>query len=158
ALGMACKESMVTAPLMIALYDRLFVFDSFTQAIRQRARLYAGLAASWIVLALLMSSGPRSAVGGFSTGVPVWSWMLNQAVMIAHYLRLAVWPRSLVVLYGWAVTVRVADVWPYATLILALVAATIVALVRAPSVGFLGAWFFITLAPTSSIVPIATEV
>ena len=31
-------------------------------------------------------------------------------------------------------------------------------LARRPHVGFLGAWCFITLAPTSSIVPIATEV
>jgi len=30
--------------------------------------------------------------------------------------------------------------------------------VRNPPVGFLGAWFFLTLAPTSSIMPISTEV
>ena len=33
-----------------------------------------------------------------------------------------------------------------------------VAVARRPTVGFLGVWFFLTLAPTSSIVPIATEV
>jgi Flp pilus assembly protein TadD len=35
---------------------------------------------------------------------------------------------------------------------------TIVALVRRPPIGFLAAWFFLTLAPTSSIMPISTEV
>ena len=35
---------------------------------------------------------------------------------------------------------------------------TVVALVRWPAIGFLGAMFFLTLAPTSSIVPIASEV
>src|SRR5215510_9409153 len=40
----------------------------------------------------------------------------------------------------------------------ALLAATVVALVRNWPVGFLGAWFFLTLAPTSSIMPISTEV
>jgi tetratricopeptide (TPR) repeat protein len=39
-----------------------------------------------------------------------------------------------------------------------LLAVTGVALWRRPPLGFLGAWFFLTLAPASSIVPIATEV
>ena len=41
AAGMACKESMATAPLMVVLYDRVFLFDSFAHAIRARRRLYA---------------------------------------------------------------------------------------------------------------------
>jgi tetratricopeptide (TPR) repeat protein len=41
---------------------------------------------------------------------------------------------------------------------IALVAATAVALVRWPRIGFPGACFFLTLAPTSSIIPIVTEV
>ena len=149
---------MVTAPLVVVLYDRVFVFDSFRDAIRSRRGLYAGLAATWAVLAALMWSGPRSAVGGFSTGISPWTYLLNQAQMIAHYLRLTVWPRSLVVFYGWPVALTLGDVLPYALLVTALLAATIVALVRAPALGFLGAWFFMTLAPTSSVVPIATEV
>jgi len=47
---------------------------------------------------------------------------------------------------------------PYAIAVVALLAATIVALVRNPPIGFLGAWFFLTLAPTSSLLPISTEV
>jgi tetratricopeptide (TPR) repeat protein len=47
---------------------------------------------------------------------------------------------------------------PYAIAVVALLTATIVALVRKPPLGFLGAWFFLTLAPTSSILPISTEV
>jgi tetratricopeptide (TPR) repeat protein len=42
--------------------------------------------------------------------------------------------------------------------VVALLAATIVALARTPRLGYLGAWFFVALAPTSSIIPIATEV
>ena len=38
AAGMACKESMATAPLMIVLYDRVFLFDSLRQALRERWR------------------------------------------------------------------------------------------------------------------------
>jgi tetratricopeptide (TPR) repeat protein len=39
-----------------------------------------------------------------------------------------------------------------------LLAASIVGLWKRPAVGFVGAWFFLTLAPTSSIMPIASEV
>jgi tetratricopeptide (TPR) repeat protein len=49
-------------------------------------------------------------------------------------------------------------VLPQAVLVVALLALTAFALWRVPRVGFLGAWFFLTLAPTSSFVPIATEV
>ena len=57
ALGMASKESMVTAPVAVLLYDRVFLFDSFREAVRARGRLYAGLAATWLLLA--HSSGAR---------------------------------------------------------------------------------------------------
>jgi tetratricopeptide (TPR) repeat protein len=40
----------------------------------------------------------------------------------------------------------------------ALLIGAVVALVRWPPAGFLAAWFFLALAPTSSLVPIATEV
>jgi tetratricopeptide (TPR) repeat protein len=157
-LGMACKESMVTAPLMVLLYDRAFVYDSFGSALRSRRALYSGLALTWLVLAALMSAGPRSAVGGFSTGVSPWLYLLNQTRIITHYLRLAFWPQSLVVFYGWPVALTLRDVLPEALLLTALLGVTAVGFAKAPPLGFLGLWFFITLAPTSSIVPIATEV
>jgi tetratricopeptide (TPR) repeat protein len=83
---------------------------------------------------------------------------LNQTVIISEYLRLSLWPRSLVVFYGWPIALTLRDVVPYALLIGALLVVTIVGLIRRPTFGFLGAWFFITLAPTSSVIAIATEV
>ena len=158
ALGMACKESMVTAPVMVMLYDRAFVFDSIKKALRERWPLYAGLAATWIVLAAVNRSGSRIHSAGFSTGISPWTYLLNQSVMIVRYLRLAIWPRSLVLAYGTPQPVTFGDALPYALVVIALLALTALALWRRPMVGFLGAWIFITLAPTSSIVPIATEV
>jgi len=158
AAGMLCKESMVTAPLMVALYDRVFLFDSFRQALETRRRLYIGLAASWFVAAAMMWSGPRVHSAGFSSGVSPWTYLLNQTVMITRYLRLTLWPRDLVSNYGWPVPLTLRQVLPYALLVIALIATVIAGLVRRPRWGFLGAWFFVTLSPTSSIVPIATEV
>ena len=34
AIGMGAKESMATVPLMVILYDRIFLFDSFREASR----------------------------------------------------------------------------------------------------------------------------
>jgi tetratricopeptide (TPR) repeat protein len=160
---MACKESMVTAPVLVVLFDRLFVFASIKEAFRRRGAFYAALAATWILLVVLNWSGPRIHSAGFGTDVHPWTYLLNQAVMIVRYVRLSVWPLDLVINYGWPRQVTVADVWPYGlavglVFLATVAAATVAALKYAPRIAFLGAWFFITLSPTSSIVPIATEV
>lgn len=157
AAGMACKESMATAPVMVLLYDRTFVFGSFAEAIRRRGRLYAGLAATWLILVGLLATEPRS-TAGFGSGVGVTTYLLNQATVLVDYLRLTFVPRELVLDYGIPRPLTVADVVAPGVFILCLIVATVVALVRWPRVGYLGAWFFVTLAPTSSFVPIATEV
>jgi tetratricopeptide (TPR) repeat protein len=156
--GMGCKESMVTAPIVVVLYDAIFVFGSPGRALRERGRFYGCLAATWLVLAFVLRSGPRIRSAGFSAGITPWTYLLNQTVMIARYLRLSLWPDSLVLHYGLPRALALTDVLPYAVSIVFLMLATMVALRRRPAVGFLGAWFFITLAPTSSLVPIATEV
>src|SRR5688500_8117302 len=154
--GLACKESMVTAPVAVALYDRVFLFDSWKAAVQRRRALYAGLAATWILAAILIAAGPRAAVAGFSSGVSPWTYLMNQAVIITRYLRLTIWPDALVIFYGWPQALTAADVLPHLVFVSALIALTALALWWRPSLGFLGAWFFLTLAPASSIVPVAT--
>jgi len=156
--GTVCKETIAVVPLLVVLHDRVFAFESWGEAVRARGRLYLGLAASWLVLAGLVSSGPRAAVSGSDAGVPVWTYLLNQAVVIVDYVRLTAWPSNLVVFYGWPEMLSLGDVLPQVVVVVALLALTGVALVKAPYVGYLGAWVFVTLAPTSSFVPIATEV
>jgi tetratricopeptide (TPR) repeat protein len=156
ALGMATKESMVVAPVAVLLYDRVFEFPSMRDAVRARGWLYAGLAASWVELGALMWRWPRSTVG--TAAVSPWVYLLNQIQMIARYVGLAVWPQSLVADYGLPRPLVAADVLPQALLLLLMIGGAMVALVRWPAIGFLGAMFFLTLAPTSSVVPIASEV
>ena len=98
ALGMATKESMVVAPLAVILYDRVFDYDSFATAFNKRKALYIGLMLTWIELGLIIWHWPRSTVGG--TTVSPFTYLLNQAQMIARYLWLTIWPQSLVVDYG----------------------------------------------------------
>jgi tetratricopeptide (TPR) repeat protein len=153
---MATKESMVVAPLAVLLYDRVFEFTSMRDALRARGGFYAALAVTWVELGLLMWRWPRSTVG--AAKVSPWTYLLNQAQMIVRYLWLSVWPHALVLDYGLPRSIGVGDVLPQALLLVAMLAGTIVALARWPSIGFLGTMFFLTLAPTSSLVPIASEV
>ena len=155
-LGAGCKESIVTAPVIVVLYDRIFVFDSMKDALRARTGLYVGLWLSWVELAAVATS--RNKTVGFSSGVSAWTYLLNQTQMISQYLKLTIWPHALVIDYGVPRPYGLMDVLPQALLVVTLLMVTGIALVRSPMASFLGAWFFITLAPTSSFLPIATEV
>jgi tetratricopeptide (TPR) repeat protein len=141
------------------LYDRTFTFGSFREALKRRRGYYAALGATWLVLVVLLWSSPRGDSAGFTgASVSPWTYLLDQSVMIVRYLRLAFWPRGLVLDYGEPAHVSFSEVAPYMLAVAGLLAGTVVALVRNWPVGFLGAWFFLTLAPTSSIMPISTEV
>jgi len=157
-LGMATKEVMYAAPLLVLLHDRTFLSGTFRQALRRRPWFYAALAATWLLLGwLVKQAGTRGATAGFGLGITPWHYLLTQCGALIHYVRLAFWPDPLVLDYGTATTKSLADVWPQAALLLALFGATLVALVRCPPWGFLGAWFFLLLAPTSSVLPLATQ-
>jgi len=158
-LGMATKEVMVSAPLMVMLYDRTFVTGSFRKAWQMRRRLYFGLAASWLLLGFLVWStgGNRSGSAGFDSGMPWWTYALTQLPAIVHYLRLSLWPHPLIFDNGTAVVIQASEVIPSALVIIALVTGTVIGLRRWPTIGFAGVWFFAILAPSSSIVPVVTE-
>lgn len=161
-LGMGSKAVMVTAPLMMVLYDRLFLCRSFGEVIRRRWHLHLGLASTWIVLGLCGVAGaviappPTAAatVGFGFKGVTPAAYALSQPAVILHYLRLVVWPVGQCLDYGWPVVDKVAEAVAPGLVILALLVATVWALRRRRWLGFAGAWFFVILSPTSSFIPI----
>ncbi len=156
-LGMGTKEVMVSAPLIVLLYDRTFIAGSFREAWRRRRRVHFALAATWIpLLALVLLAADRGGSAGFGVGVSFWSYAATQFQAVSHYLWLSVWPHPLIVDYGVKWVSSAWDVMPYAAFVTALVAATAVALVRRPALGFLGVCFFAILAPTS-LVPIVRQ-
>jgi tetratricopeptide (TPR) repeat protein len=157
-LGMGTKEAMVSAPLVVLLYDRTFIAGNFRDALLGRKGTYAGLAATWLVLTyLVLSTHGRSGTAGFASGVPWPSYAWTQLEAIPHYLRLCFWPHPLIFDYGSALAPVSIQILPCAMLVAALVGITIWAVVRRPALGFLGACFFAMLAPSSSFIPVATE-
>jgi Tfp pilus assembly protein PilF len=157
-LGMASKETMVGAPLIALLYDRTFLATSWRAVFRTRWRYHVGLAATWLLLAVLVfTTEQRAGTVGFGLGTSSWTYLVTQAHALTLYLQLCVWPHPLVLDYGFYLAPGLATVWPQAVLIVAALVGTIVCLRRMPAVGFLGACFFILLAPSSSIMPLTTQ-
>ena len=156
--GMASKEVMVSAPLMALLYDRTFVAGSFRAAWQRRKALYLGLVSTWLVLGgLMVTSRHRGGTVGFGLGVSPWDYAVTQCRAIVLYLKLAVWPHPLVLDYGTGLVQHAAEVLPQAVLLMTLAGGTVIGLRRWPAWGFAGAWFFGILAPSSSVVPLASQ-
>jgi tetratricopeptide (TPR) repeat protein len=155
ALGMGAKPVMVSAPLVVLAYDRLFVAPSLKSALRRSGALYLGLAATWLVLVLLVAPKAAEPSAGFGlTSLTPWQYARTQFGVIAHYLALSFRPWPLCFDYGWPVAWDPWEILPPALLVLALLGATIACLRRASPLAFPGIWFFLILAPTSSIMPI----
>jgi len=192
ACGMATKEVMVTAPIVVAIWGRLFMTRpsgnrrgaglpvAFGRQPRTSSRIVdevapkglpaeidgpgrmrwgmtAGLASTWIVLAVLVA-GERRGPSVSIAWDAVWPYLLAQAEVVVHYLRLAILPAPLVFFYDWPLGSSLGAVAWQAGVLTALVIVTIVGIVRRHPASFLGAWFFLILAPSSSVLPIVTEV
>jgi tetratricopeptide (TPR) repeat protein len=158
-LGMATKEVMVTAPLVVLLYDRTFMAGTFREAWRRRGGWYLGLFGTWLLLGFLVvhMGGKRSGGAGFGLGVTPWAYALTQCRALVLYLRLSVWPHPLVLDYGTGVVRQFTTVAPQAIVLTLLAGGTIFMLRYRPALGFLCAWFFLILAPSSSVVPLVAQ-
>jgi len=158
ALGMGSKEVMVGAPLIVLLYDRVFLAASFRQLWQRRVGLYVGMAATWVILAVLVARTPRLATGFGIEGLTPWDYLKTEAGVIVYYLRLCFWPHPLVIDYfDWPIASSLTDALAYGVVVVGLLGATVWAFRRRPWLGFLGAWFFLILGPTSSFLPSAGE-
>jgi tetratricopeptide (TPR) repeat protein len=156
AAGMATKEVMVSAPLIVLAYDRAFVAGSWRAAWRARRTLHLALGATWLVLAfLVMRTGNRGGTSGIGSGVAPWDYWLTQPGAIARYLRLSFWPAGQVFDYGPEGLSHPSANVGASLLLLALAVLTGRGLLGAHQSGgrwgFLGLVFFAVLAPTSLV-------
>jgi Tfp pilus assembly protein PilF len=154
-LGMGTHEAMVSAPLLALGFDRIYLSGSFAELWRRRRWLYAGLFFSWAVLTLPFLGGYSLVFGQGGLDSPAYA--LTQTGVVLHYLRLTCWPVGLCFdYYDWPLTNSLADVVLPCLVLGSLLLLTLAALFRQPKIGFLGLWFFLTLAPTSSFFPSTT--
>jgi len=156
-LGAVCKEVMMTAPVVVLLYDRTFVSGSFGAAWRRHRRVYLGLAASWLVLGWQLTGLRGGHAVGFGQGTGALAYALTECEVVVRYLGLAIWPDPLVFDYGETLVRTPAEMFVYAGVLAALLIGTGALLRWRPVAGFLAACFFVILAPTSSVVPIVHQ-
>lgn len=157
ALGMATKETMVGAPILTTLW--LWICWPGLRIRGRLLQLLAGLAATWVIVVAIALTAVRSQSAGFDvTGWTPLLYLRTQAEVIVHYLRLVFWPVPLVFQYAWLPPASWPVVLPQAALLGILGVATLVALLRRKPIGLAGAAFFLILGPSSSLLPVATEV
>ena len=158
-LGMGAKETMVTAPVVALAFDRTFLSGSFGAALRARWKFYLGLAASWVILGLLHQLNGRGASAGFGMGMGAMDYARTQLDVMSHYLRLAIWPTGLVFdAFDWPVDQGWGQVTAGGWLVLISMLISVWIFWARPAAGFLGVWVFVILSPTSSFVPIVSEI
>lgn len=155
ALGMACKETMVTAPLLVLWFDRAFVSRSWKTLLAERWKYYAALAGTWGVLAAVMAShSDYSRAGVFRVeGLSPLEYAANQSAVILHYLQLTVWPSGLCLDPAWPAR-PISELALAIAIMIVLVGVTLALMWFRPRIGFLLGSFFLLLAPTSSVAPI----
>lgn len=159
ALGMLSKEVMVSAPIMVLLADRTFYFHNYREAFYHRWKLYASLSLTWAILVVILWHQPHGNTIVLASHITPWDYAKNQCFQLLTYLKLSIWPHPLLLDYGTPVTdLALLDFAPAGILVLILLIGTGIALKYNSPIGFIGAWFFLILAPTSSFVPITTEV
>ena len=156
AVGMGSKQVMLTAPLLVLVYDCVFAGRSVEKALRKRWVLYIGLAMTWLLLYSSVTLAFEHQKAGFGMrSMSEWEYARTQFGVILHYLRLSFWPLGLCLDYDWPVAETVWQVLPPGIVIAGLLALTVWALWRHPAAGFAGLWFFGVLSVSSTIIPIA---
>lgn len=159
AFGMATKEVMATAPVVLFLLDAVVVTGSFREAWRQRARYYVALGLTWLLLfALVIGAELSKRAVGVEHGLSWYSYARIECVAVVRYLGLTLFPFPLIFDYGANLpTPPPLAVILSAAFLVGLLACSARALWRCRIVGFFGCAFFLFLAPTSSVVPIAGQ-
>ncbi len=173
-LGVASKESVATVPVAALVYYLCFLADR-----SRRLRLLGRFAVAAVLVlpltyAVLLSlpylfppaelyppDWPRTWMyipsAGFNVGgVSSLQYLLTQFGVIVWYLRLAVLPTDQCFDYGWPLVDSPwrADVLLPLGVLLALLVVAAIAYRRYRLATFCIVWMFITLAPTSSVVPL----
>jgi hypothetical protein len=158
-LGGLSKETVFMAPALFLLIDATLLAPGFAAALRERGRLHLCLALAVAPIALLVLFGPSTPSQEFGrTDVTPLAYLRSQPSAIATYLRLTVWPDTLCVDYSdWPVLASLRQWRAGSVGVAALAVLAAVGTLRGWVVTLPLAAMFLWLAPTSSIVPLSSE-
>lgn len=173
-LSTGTKEIAILSPVMLLLIDWFFVAQGNFKKLSSRSLFYLCyssiifvsylyyLKPSFFKNVLIANNSVANNIGNVITQNPqqmitAWSYFISQFKVIIHYIGLFIWPQSMCVDYDWKL---VESFWSPdclgPLLLLILCAVGIFLLLKSDKthvVGFAGLWFFIGLAPRSTIIP-----
>ncbi|HEY4088578.1 MAG TPA: tetratricopeptide repeat protein [Bryobacteraceae bacterium] len=157
-LAVESKENAVSLPAVLLLTDLCFPAHSVREQLRSRWKLYAVLITGGVAVGLrIVLSLTAAGAAGFSTGLSPFAYALTECRAIVTYVRLFVLPVGQNGDWGLpfyhSFFSGAAAIWAVALLL--LLAFAIWAYKRDRLVFYGLGVFFLILAPTSSIVPIA---
>jgi len=152
AAAMLSKETAVVLPALVMLYWWIFATERDPWP---RLPFLAGIASTLVVLVVVLRSG-RGTYAELGQAVhPPLLYFLTQTQVILHYLRLAIWPVGLCLDYDWPLVDGIAAAAGSLAVVLVAFVAAAIAAFRRRVWAFPGLAFFILLAPTSSVMPVA---
>jgi hypothetical protein len=158
-LATLSKEVGAMLPFVVLLFDRAYLSPDWRTAWRRQRWVVLAMIPAILVLAALQMQDPRGNTVQWSyQGINSWTYLQSQAVGLSMYLWKMIWPHPLIMHYGWPVGFPPALWVPCFLFIGGLFAAAVWAMVRRPRLGFPGVAAFLMLGPSSSVVPVISEI
>lgn len=160
--AMGSKEWAATLPVMLVLYDYLFVSQGSFGKVMKRWPAYALLFLPWVLAAYILSLYQGAGSAGFSMsgmkGITPWTYLLTSFNVIWTYVRLLVLPINQNIDYDYPLA-RTLFEFPTMLSFIGHIVVVGAAFWSYKKKGWLlvpfgVAWFYIVLSPTQSFVPI----
>ena len=148
--GLGTKEVMVTVVPVLIVYDAVLLAPSVREALRARWRLYGTMCVTLLLASVAMMLWTQTTRGAVSAE----RYAASQPGIVIDYLRLSFWPFPQCFDYARKPVAGFADAALPLSLLALLAAASLWGLRKRAWWGVAGFWFFVVLAPTSSVVPI----
>lgn len=158
ALGAGCKEVIAGAALLVVLYDWAIRGERFGALVR-RLPFYVGLALATLGVLLLMRylhhlrNDGQATFGG--AGSDRLGYLRTQPGVLLYYVKICFWPPDMC--FDWSgnpYAEKLSEWLPQSIVVGFFLLLSGVGVLLRRWWGFAGAWFFLILAPTSSIIVI----
>lgn len=158
-VGMLFKQNASIYPLLLILADRALLAGTFTEVFKLRGRFHLlTLLCTWAIAIGILIYDPNPASTGYGHGVNAWDYLMTQSQVLVHYLKNCFVPTSLCLYYDWPIVSRFQTIALPFTFISLLFALSCYCLWKHPKAGLAMMGVFLILGPTSSILPMVTEV
>ena len=156
-LGLLSKETVITLPAALLLYEFIFRCRGEVRPLFSKWRFYitffafGAIAAYFLVTRVLVGS-----IGRIDGNLSPWSYFLTESRVMVRYLRVLILPAGLNLDYDFVASHSIFETQVMASILvlICLAAGAWHFRRRQPLAAFAIFWFFITLLPTSSFVPI----